>query len=226
VTEPDLELFESRVITEGEEPPEDYLVLTTRKNEARRLNRSRFDALPGPPQTYTAVSVGRFARELDDEELPAPRMLELKVGARVLLTVNDSGRRWVNGTLATVTKLEDESVTLRDEKGEFRIEPHIWKKVRYVLRAGLLAEEVTDKYSQFPLLLGWAVTIHRAQGRTLEKVFVDLSRGAFAAGQAYVAISRVTRLEGLLLRSRPYTRDFFIHDRVSAFLGYIEGEVS
>ncbi len=68
---------------------------------------------------------------------------------------------------------------------------------------------------------GWAVTIHRAQGRTLEKVFVDLSQGAFASGQAYVAISRVTRLEGLLLRTRPRMRDFFVHERVSAFLDYI-----
>jgi ATP-dependent exoDNAse (exonuclease V) alpha subunit len=71
-------------------------------------------------------------------------------------------------------------------------------------------------------VFGWAITIHRAQGRTLEKVFVDLSQGAFAAGQAYVAISRVTRLEGLLLRTRPRVRDFFVHERVSAFLDYIE----
>ena len=98
----------------------------------------------------------------------------------------------------------------------------VWEKVRFVLRAGQLVEEITDQYSQFPFLLGWAITIHRSQGRTLEKVFVDLSQGAFAAGQAYVAISRVTRLDGLLLRTRPRARDFFVHERVGAFLEYIE----
>jgi ATP-dependent exoDNAse (exonuclease V) alpha subunit len=224
VTGTDLELFDSRVLPKSEEPPPDHLVLTTRKNEARRVNRARFDALPGPIKTYTAVAVGHFARELDDEELPSPRQLELKVGARVVLTVNDPDHRWLNGGLATVVALGDERVTLRDEKGSFEVGPHVWKKVRFVLRSGQLVEEVTDKYSQFPFLSGWAVTIHRAQGRTLEKVFVDLSQGAFAAGQAYVAISRVTRLEGLLLRSRPHPRDFFIHERVTAFLEYMEGE--
>lgn len=223
VTEADLDLLESRVLAEGKKPPADHLVLTARKSEAQRLNRYRLDALPGPSLAYAAVAVGHFAKELDDEELPAPRTLELKVGTRVFITVNDPGQRWVNGTLATITGLEEDHVTLRDDKGEFRIGPHVWKKVRFVLRAGLLVEEVTDEYRQFPFLLGWAVTIHRAQGRTLEKVFVDLSRGAFAAGQAYVAISRVTRLDGLLLRTRPRARDFFIHERVSAFLDYIGG---
>ncbi len=140
-----------------------------------------------------------------------------------MLTVNDSGGRWANGALATVSALEDGAVVLRDEAGEFRVGPHAWKKRRFSLRSGRLEEEIVDEYRQYPLALGWAITIHRAQGRTLEKVFVDLSRGAFAAGQAYVAISRVTRLEGLLLRARPRARDFFVHERVTAFLGYIEG---
>ena len=220
-TDADLDLLQSRVLPEGRKPPPDHLILTAKKDEARRLNRYRFDSLPGPARVYQAVASGRFAKALDDEELPAPRELELKTGARVMLTVNDRGRRWVNGTLATVTGLEDKGVILQDETGEFRVEPHVWKKVRFTLRSGQLSEESTDEYRQYPFVLGWAITIHRAQGRTLEKVFVDLSQGAFAAGQAYVAISRVTRLEGLLLRTRPRARDFFVHERVSAFLDYI-----
>lgn len=223
VTDEDLELLQSRVLPEGKKPPADYIVLTAKKDEARRLNRYRLDALSGPGRVYAAVSSGRFAEALDDEELPAPRELELKAGARVMLTVNDSGGRWANGALATVSALEDGAVVLRDEAGEFRVGPHAWKKRRFSLRSGRLEEEIVDEYRQYPLALGWAITIHRAQGRTLEKVFVDLSRGAFAAGQAYVAISRVTRLEGLLLRARPRARDFFVHERVTAFLGYIEG---
>jgi ATP-dependent exoDNAse (exonuclease V) alpha subunit len=223
VTEADLELLQSRVLPEGRKPPPDHLVLTAKNDEALRLNRYRLDALPGPVRVYPAVGSGRFAAALDDEELPAPRELALKVGARVMLTVNDPGGRWVNGSLATVSGLEDERVVLRDETGEFSVEPHLWKKVRFALRSGRLSEETIDEYRQYPFALGWAVTIHRAQGRTLEKVFVDLSQGAFAAGQAYVAISRVTRLEGLLLRTRPRMRDFFVHERVSVFLDYLEG---
>ncbi len=220
-TDTDLDLLQSRVLPEGKKPPADHLILTTKKAEAQRLNRYRLEALPGPARTYEAVGAGYFAKEINDEELPAPRSLELKVGARVLIIVNDPERRWENGTLATVLRLGETKVDLRDEKGEFSIEPHVWKKVRFVLREGRLVEETTDTYSQYPFLLGWAITIHRAQGRTLEKVFVDLSQGAFAAGQAYVAISRVTRMEGLLLRTRPRARDFFVHERVSAFLDYI-----
>lgn len=221
VTDADLDLLQSRVLPEGKKPPADHLVLTGKKSEVQRLNRYRLEALPGPSRSYRSEASGRFATELDDEELPVPREIELKVGARVLLTVNDPEHRWFNGSLATVVALGGGAVTLRDDKGEFEVPPHVWKKVRFVLRGDRLDEETTDTYSQLPLVLGWAVTIHRAQGRTLEKVFVDLSQGAFAAGQAYVAISRVTRLEGLLLRTRPRVRDFFVHEKVSAFLDFI-----
>lgn len=230
VTEADLDLLQSRVLPEGKKPPADHLVLTARKDEAQRLNRYRMEALPGPSRSYVAEAGGHFAKELDDEELPAPRSLELKVGARVFLTVNDPEGRWANGALATVAGLEEDGVTLRDETGEFRVGPHAWSRAKFVLRGGELVEESADRYSQLPLLPGWAITIHRAQGRTLDKVFVDLSQGAFAAGQAYVAISRVTRLDGLLLRTRPRARDFIVHERVTAFLDFIaakaEGEAA
>jgi len=224
VTEADLDLLASRVLPEGKKPPADFLVLTARKDEAQRLNRYRMEALPGPSRSYAAESGGHFAKATDDEDLPAPRTLTLKVGARVFLTVNDPEGRWANGALATVAGLEEGGVRLQDDRGEFLVGPHTWSKVKYALRSGQLAEEVTDRYSQLPILPGWAITIHRAQGRTLDKVFVDLSQGAFAAGQAYVAISRVTRLDGLLLRTRPRTRDFFVHERVTAFLAYIEAK--
>jgi ATP-dependent DNA helicase PIF1 len=222
VTDADLDLLQSRVLPEGRKPPTDHLILTAKKDVAQRLNHYRFDTLPGPARVYAAVASGNFAKALDDDELPAPRELALKVGTRVMFTVNDPRRQWSNGTLATVTGLEDDGVIVQNETGEIRIEPYSWKKVRFALRSGQLLEETTDEYRQYPFVLGWAITIHHAQGRTLEKVFVDLSQGAFAAGQAYVAISRVTRMEGLLLRTRPRMRDFFVHERVSAFLDYIE----
>jgi hypothetical protein len=118
----------------------------TRRAEAQRLNRYRFDTLQGPTHVYTAVASGHFARMIDDDELPVPRELSLKVGTRVMFTVNDPKHRWSNGSLATVIGLEDDGVILQDETGEFRIEPYVWEKVRFALRSGQLSEETTDEY--------------------------------------------------------------------------------
>jgi len=221
VSDEDLALLGSRVLPEGRKPPADYLVLTSKRDEAARLNRYRLEALPGPARRYPAACTGRFANARDDEDLPAPRELELKVGSRVMFTVNDPGRRWSSGALATVAGLEDNRVVLSDGRGEMSVEPYVWRRRRYAEASGRISESVSDEYRQYPFVPGWAITVHRAQGRTLEKVFVDLARGAFAAGQAYVAISRVTSLEGLLLLTRPRARDFFVHERVTAFLEYI-----
>jgi ATP-dependent exoDNAse (exonuclease V) alpha subunit len=221
VTDDDLALLQSRVLPEGRKPPADRLVLTAKRDEAARLNRYRLEALPGPSRRYQAAGTGRFESAKDDEELPAPRELELKVGCRVMFTVNDPEGRWGNGALATVASMEDDHVVVAGDKGELRVEPYVWRRRRYLERSGRISEEASDEYRQYPFVPGWAITIHRAQGRTLEKVFVDLARGAFASGQAYVAISRVTSLEGLLLLTRPRARDFFAHERVTAFLEYI-----
>lgn len=222
ITESDIDLLQSRVLPEGKKPPADHLVLTTKKDDAHRVNQYRIKELPGQVRSYSATFTGNFANTLNDEDLPAPRLLELKVGARIMFTVNSPERRWTNGALASVISLEDNKVVVKNESGEFAVEPYVWKKLRFVVRSGQLVEETADEYRQYPFVLGWAITIHRAQGRTLEKVFVDLSQGAFAAGQAYVAISRVTRLDGLLLRTRPRVRDFFINERVTTFLDYIK----
>lgn len=222
ITESDIDLLQSRVLPEGKKPPTDHLVLTAKRDEAHRLNQYRLNALTGQPRSYTAIATGNFANILNEEDLPAPRLLELKVGARVMFTVNSPERRWVNGALATVVKLEDDKVIVQNDCGEFAVEPYVWKRLRFTPRSGQLVEETTDEYTQYPFVLGWAITTHRAQGRTLEKVFVDLSQGAFAAGQAYVAISRVTRLDGLLLRTRPRIRDFIVNERVTVFLDYIK----
>lgn len=222
ITESDIDLLQSRVLPEGKKPPTDHLVLTAKRDEAHRLNQYRLNALAGQARNYTAIATGNFANILNEEDLPAPRVLDLKVGARVMFTVNSPERRWVNGALATVIRLEDDKVIVQNDSGEFAVEPYVWKKIRFTPRSGQLVGETTDEYKQYPFMLGWAITTHRAQGRTLEKVFVDLSQGAFAAGQAYVAISRVTRLEGLLLRTRPRIRDFFVNERVTAFLDYIK----
>ena len=221
VTDADLDLLQSRVLPEGRKPPADHLILTAKKDEAQRLNRYRFDNLPGTAHVYTAVASGHFAKALDEEELPAPRELDSRLAP---VSCSLSTIPATDGVMAPWQRLSDSKTTessFKTKRANSASSPMFWKKVRFTLRSGQLSEETTDEYRQYPFVLGWAITIHRAQGRTLEKVFVDLSQGAFAAGQAYVAISRVTRLEGLLLRTRPRARDFFVHERVSVFLDYI-----
>lgn len=182
MTESDIDLLQSRVLPEGKKPPSDHLVLTAKKNDAHRLNQYRMNDLSGQTRSYTAMSTGKFADTLNDEDLPAPRVLELKVGARVMFTVNSPEGRWINGALATVIRLEDDRVILQNETGEFAVEPYEWKKSHFTVRSGQLVEETADEYRQYPFMLGWAITIHRAQGRTLEKRFCRPLSRCFCGG--------------------------------------------
>jgi ATP-dependent DNA helicase PIF1 len=145
---------------------------------------------------------GTFEKAPDDR-LPAPPELALKKAAQVMFVRNDPERRWVNGTLGIVKEIHDAAVLVRLEDGStFDVERVEWQDVRYALDDAKksIVEEVAGTYVQFPLMPAWAVTIHKAQGLTLSRVLVDLDRGAFAAGQVYVALSRCQTLEGLSLR--------------------------
>jgi ATP-dependent DNA helicase PIF1 len=177
-----------------------------------RLNEACLNQTPtaGPPILLAganAVADGYNARGLAD--LPGPAMsLTLKLGARVIFTQNDSAGRWVNGSLGTVTAFTEELVSVRlDASGEtVEAGRAVWPQARWQWNEKAQALEVKEefRYVQFPLAPAWALTIHKAQGMTLDSVMIDLGRGAFAAGQTYVALSRARSLAGLRL-ARPLT---------------------
>ena len=195
------------------------LLLTGRNAEADAYNHSMLAALPGDTKIYKGETGGEFG--LDGDQLPAPQQLQLKPHARVMLLKNDPQKRWVNGSLATITKLADTEITVKLDSGEtYKIEPHNWERYRYSWNAAKeeITSEVIGTYNQMPVKLAWASTVHKAQGLSLEDVRVDMQRGAFASGQVYVALSRATSLAGLSLTHPLKPSDIIIDKQIAQML--------
>ena len=192
------------------------LLLTATLAAAERFNRDGLAGLQGEATIFTAETKGKF------EGLPLPQQLELKAGARVMATRNDSEKRWINGSLGTVTAIKEHDVYVRFDHSQeaFHVEQVKWEKIRQVWNneAGKIENEVIGTYEQLPLMPAWAITIHKAQGLTLDDVRIDFGTGAFAPGQVYVALSRVRTLEGLSLNRPLRISDFYFEPMVQAFL--------
>ena len=214
--ESDLELLNNRVNpvrTLGEGDP--YVILTPTNAAAQRINMAYLDALAGRAYTYEAGVTGEF----NPASQPTDQVLVLKPGAKVILLRNDPDRRWVNGTVARITRLTEKQVFIEVSGREYEVEPVSWESRRYAFdqTAEKVVESVAGTFKQFPLRLAWALTIHKSQGLTLDRVYIDLGRGTFAHGQAYVALSRCRSLEGLAL-ARPLKPSDILFD--PAAMGY------
>lgn len=199
-----------------------YVHLTTTNAKAEEINAGELAKLSAKRWIFEAVRSGDF----DNRSFPAPMTLELKIGSQVMLTNNDELRRWVNGTVGVVETIEenDENETIvrvKLEDGELvDISPHTWDMFRFIYspKTGKIDTETTGSFTQYPMILAWAVTIHKAQGKTFERVIVDMDRGAFAHGQTYVALSRATSLSGLVLKKPIEKRHLLLDWRVVKFL--------
>ena len=180
------------------------LLLTPTKAAAERYNQRGLDALPSDPVIFCGEITGRL--EIDRDRLPVPEHLELRVGARVMAMKNDPEGRWYNGSLGTVKSIDEGGVFVRfDRSGnEYLVSRAEWTKVRqeWNEESQSIENRQVGAYRQLPLIPAWAITIHKAQGLTLDDVRLDLGSGAFAPGQVYVALSRVRTLAGLSL-ARP-----------------------
>lgn len=188
------------------EPPkgEFYITLAPTNDHARQINELRLAELPGKAHRFE----GEISGEFDFKQLPTDMTLQVKREVQVMMVANDAGRRWVNGSVGRVLAVKKDAeageVIVVEFPGGRREEvtPHRWDIFSYEYNPGARALETrtVGSFTQYPLKLAWAVTIHKSQGKTFEKVVIDMGRGAFAHGQTYVALSRVTSLEGLVLK--------------------------
>lgn len=182
---------------------EPYVILSGRKNRVESINKKHLDDIREPLFVYDAQLTGNF--KCDENDLPADLQLQLKVGAQVMFCKNDSSGRWVNGTLGKVKKLLKNEVTVETEHGlEVVVEQASWEKysTKYDRKTKKMVREIQGLFVQYPIRLAWAMTIHKSQGATFDRMMLDLENGGiFADGQLYVALTRVRSLSGLFLNS-------------------------
>ncbi|MGV8876990.1 MAG: ATP-dependent DNA helicase [Rhodoglobus sp.] len=201
-------------------PPTDgTITLATTNSAVTRINATELARLPGKLQTAKAEISGEFG----GRAYPADDALELKVGAQVMFLRNDTNegghQRWVNGSVGTVTKIAA-TVWVEVDGRDYEVKPAVWEKFKYSYsaRTKALRKDVVAEFTQFPLRLAWAVTIHKSQGKTYDRAIVDLGSRSFAPGQTYVALSRISSLDGLYL-SRPLRpSDIIVDDSVVRFM--------
>lgn len=202
-------------------PPDDefWLTLAATNTVASARNRQRLTRLEGEEFAHFAERVG----ELELFEAPTEDELRFKVGAQVMMLTNDGSERWVNGTVGRITRFawtdDGAVVTVDFTNGEqAQVTAHKWEATRPVIDGGSLRHEVIGTYTQLPFKLAWAITIHKSQGQTLDRMVVDLTGGTFASGQLYVALSRCTSIEGLVLTRPVVPQDLKTDRRILRFL--------
>jgi ATP-dependent exoDNAse (exonuclease V) alpha subunit len=197
-------------------PPNGIITLATRNDRVTTINARYLAELPGKPKSAVADVNGEFPPGW----FPADEELQLKPGAQVMFLRNDPDGRWVNGTIGRVSKI-GANVSVEVDGSVHEVLPSTWERFRYNYRAETkeLTREVVAEFTQVPLRLAWAITIHKSQGQTYEAAVIDLASGAFAAGQTYVALSRLTTLDGLYLTRPLKPSDVRVDPDVERFMG-------
>jgi len=203
-----------------------YITLTTHNNRANTINELELGKLKAKSHSYAAEISGKF----NEYAYPTHKKLELKVGAQVMFIKNDSTieKRYFNGKIGTITYLDKDSVTVQCPEDDYEIEttPEIWENVSYTINQETkeISENIAGSFTQIPLRLAWAITIHKSQGLTFEKAIID-AEASFAHGQTYVALSRCKSLEGIILKTQIKESSIINDNRVVTFTKDVENNL-
>ena len=197
-----------------------YITLCSRNNLANRINQLRLDEIDYPERNFTAKIEGTFQEKL----FPTALNLNLKKGAQVMFIKNDVDKKYVNGTIGKIVRLNQNGIFVELEKEdgnvlEVKVEREEWELIKYEqnVNNNEIQVKTLGVFSQYPLRLAWAITIHKSQGKTFDKVIIDLGKGAFESGQTYVALSRCRTLDGIVLKNPVKPRDILVDERIISF---------
>lgn len=215
----DLQLLNTRYGTQIEESEADmYITLATRHDNVDHINDKKLAELPGEPVTFSGEITGDFP----ESSLPTSQELVLKPGAQIIFIKNDFDRRWVNGTIGIISgfdPFEETLYVITDDGKECDVKRESWRNIRYKYNEEKkqIEEEELGTFTQYPIRLAWAITIHKSQGLTFSRAVIDFTGGVFAGGQAYVALSRCTSLEGIQLKKPVSRADVFVRPEIIGF---------
>ena len=194
---------------------EGKIILTTTNARASGINQNYLKQLSSEEFSYRAQATGQFYKEL----FPTDEVLKLKKGAQVIMIKNDPEKRWVNGSIGTIHDIAEKKIKVKINHKIYEVKKEKWDRIQYSYDDDQqeVLENVTGSFKQYPMRLAWAITIHKSQGQTFEKVIIDMSQGSFAPGQLYVALSRCISLEGIELLRPLKKSDVIVNKQLIGF---------